>query len=58
MSIASVNRRYAFVILPYRISCGCIFFSLQFQRVGRGPGSHRGKTCGRGHKGQVGLTSV
>lgn len=25
----------------------------QFQRVGRGPGSGRGKTCGRGHKGQV-----
>jgi large subunit ribosomal protein L15 len=23
------------------------------QRVGRGPGSGRGKTCGHGHKGQV-----
>ena len=28
-------------------------FEKQAQRVGRGPGSGRGKTCGRGHKGQV-----
>ncbi len=26
--------------------------TLQAVRVGRGPGSGRGKTCGRGHKGQ------
>ena len=29
-----------------------LWFAFQAIRVGRGPGSRRGKTCGRGHKGQ------
>lgn len=40
----------------YEDKCVCVdtilFYMLQAIRVGRGPGSRRGKTCGRGHKGQ------
>lgn len=35
------------------ISKGCLFKNKKSsKRLGRGPGSGKGKTCGRGHKGQ------
>ena len=43
-------------IILVEILCICNasekFNDFQAVRVGRGPGSGRGKTCGRGHKGQ------